>query len=91
VTEQVRYQFVAAARELRRSTNPNDPACEAVVADGIVNITLAYLNANGNPIANPGATPADIRTVVVAMSVTSNNGGTEQTVVMRDQVRIRNR
>jgi prepilin-type N-terminal cleavage/methylation domain-containing protein len=89
VTEQVRYQLVGT--DLLRSENPANPACNAVVASGIAGLTFTYLDANGNPIANPGAAPANIRSVIVAMSVTSNNGSTEQTVVMRDQVRIRNR
>jgi prepilin-type N-terminal cleavage/methylation domain-containing protein len=97
VTEQVRYQFDAPSGELRRSTDPNNPdpnnrACDAVVADGIVNNPIdeplfTYLDANGDPTA----TPSNIRSVVVTLRVASNNGGTEQRVVMRDQVRIRNR
>jgi prepilin-type N-terminal cleavage/methylation domain-containing protein len=92
VTEQVRYQFDAPSGELRRSTDPNNPACDAVVAGGIANNPVneplfTYLDANGQPTA----IPSSIRSVVVTIRVASNNGGTEQRVVMRDQVRIRNR
>jgi type II secretory pathway component PulJ len=89
VTEQVRYQFDRPSRELRRSTNPT---CTAVVASGIVNgpdePLFTYLDADGKESA---ATPSAIRSVVVTIKVASENGGTEQAVMMRDQVRVRNR
>jgi type II secretory pathway component PulJ len=91
VTEQVRYRFLVPVGELRRSTDPDNPDCDTVVASGVANLSLVYLDANGNPLANPAASPSNIRSVVVTIHVASENGATEQTVVMRDQVRVRNR
>jgi type II secretory pathway component PulJ len=89
VTERVRYQLVGT--NLIRSENPADPACDAVVASGFVvdpnNPTLSYLDIQRNPTADPSL----IRSVAVRMDVTSQNGATERRVVMRDEIRIRNR
>jgi Tfp pilus assembly protein PilW len=85
VTEQVRYRLVGT--DLMRSDDPANAACDVAVASGITGLTFLYFDGTGAATANA----ADIRTVLVTMNVTSQNGATERTVVMRDEIRIRNR
>jgi Tfp pilus assembly protein PilW len=85
VTEKVRYQLNGT--NLMRSDNPDDAACDVVVAGGITNLAFGYFDGSGAATADP----ASIRSVVVTMNVTSQNGASERTVVMRDEIRIRNR
>jgi type II secretory pathway component PulJ len=85
VTEQVRYRLDGT--DLRRSENPGDPACDVILASGIAGLTFQYLDGTGVETADP----AQIRTVVITMRVTSQNGATERAVVMRDEIRLRNR
>ena len=85
VTERVRYRLVG--NQLRRSTNPADVACDAAVVSGVTALSLTYLDEAANPTANASA----IRTVIVSVTMTSENGGPERSVAMADRVRIRNR
>jgi type II secretory pathway component PulJ len=85
VTELARYRLLGT--DLMRSENPDDPACDVVVASGITGLTFLYSDSAGHVTTDPAA----IRSVDVTMNVTSHNGATERTIAMRDQVRIRNR
>lgn len=85
VAERVRYELVGT--ELRRSTNPTDPACDAAVATGVLGLAFQYFDAAGSTTADPSL----IRAVGVTVQVASENGATERAVVLRDQVRLRNR
>jgi prepilin-type N-terminal cleavage/methylation domain-containing protein len=83
--ERVAYRLVGT--ELRRSTDPPANACEAVMVGGVSGLSFAYLDADGNPTALGQA----VRTVVVAVTVTSTVGGGARSVAMTDRVRLRNR
>jgi Tfp pilus assembly protein PilW len=85
VTEQVQYQLLGT--DLMRSDNPNDPDCNVAVASGITGLTFRYFNSARQPPENPAA----IRTVDITMKVTAQDGPTQRTIVMRDQIRFRNR
>jgi prepilin-type N-terminal cleavage/methylation domain-containing protein len=91
--ERVRYRWVGT--ELRRSANPANPDCEEVVAGGILGLTFGYCTANGCPSGPPESWPlppaAAIRTVHVRVTVSSDNGAGERTVLLEDRVRLRNR
>lgn len=83
--EKVAYRLVGT--ELRRSTNPPTNDCEAVVIGGVTALSFTYLDADG--VAT--ATAANIRTIVVTMTITSQTGGTGRSVGVVDRVRLRNR
>ena len=85
VTERVRYQL--NGNQLLRSTDPANAACDAPVVSGVTALSFTYLDEAGNPTANASA----IRSVVVSVTMTSENGGSERSVAMADRVRIRNR
>ncbi|HMH54232.1 MAG TPA: prepilin-type N-terminal cleavage/methylation domain-containing protein [Candidatus Acidoferrum sp.] len=85
VTERVRYQL--NGNQLQRSTDPNNAACDATVASGVTALSFTYLDEAGNPTAVASA----IRTVVISVTIASENGGSEKSVAMADRVRIRNR
>jgi Tfp pilus assembly protein PilW len=82
--EVVRYRLDGT--NLMRSDNGTN-ACDVVVAGGITGLTFQYLDVSGAATA----VPADIRTVVITMNAASQNGAAERTIVMRDEVRLRNR
>jgi prepilin-type N-terminal cleavage/methylation domain-containing protein len=92
-TEQVRYRLVAG--ELRRSTNPADPACEAAVLGGVQNLNLSFLDAAGGALTDNAADDLAVRIVVVSITlapeVVSNDLIGAINVTMVDQVRLRNR
>ena len=85
VTERVRYQLTG--NQLFRSTDPANAACDAPAVSGVTALSFQYLDEAGNPTANASA----IRTVVVSVTMTSENGGSERSIAMADRVRIRNR
>ena len=85
VTEKVRYQLTN--NQLYRSTNPANAACDTPAVSGVTALSFTYLDENGNVTA----TPAAIRTVVVSVTMRSENGGAERSIAMTDRVRIRNR
>jgi Tfp pilus assembly protein PilW len=85
VTELVRYQLDGT--DLRRSENPGNAACDVILASGITGLMFDYFDGAGTATADPAA----IRSVRITMNVASQNGATERTVVMRDEIRIRNR
>jgi prepilin-type N-terminal cleavage/methylation domain-containing protein len=85
VTEKVRYQLTD--NQLYRSTNPANAACDTPAVSGVTALSFTYLDENGNVTATASA----IRTVVVSVTTRSENGGAEQSIVMTDRVRIRNR
>ncbi len=82
--ERVAYRLVGT--QLRRSTDPPANTCEDVVVGGVSGLSFTYLDADGNPTAVGQA----VRTVVVAVTVTSTVGGA-RSVAMADRVRLRNR
>lgn len=84
-TEQIRYQLVGA--NLNRSSNPGNAACDETVATGVQALTFTYLQENNTVTA----VSANIRTVVVSLTVTSGTGAFARTVTMVDRVRLRNR
>ena len=85
VTERVRYQL--NGNQLFRSTDPANVACDAPAVSGVTALSFGYLDEAGNPTANASA----IRTVIVSVTVASENGGSERSIAMADRVRIRNR
>lgn len=85
VTERVRYQL--NGNQLFRSTDPANAACDMPVVSGVTALSFAYLDEGGNPTANASA----IRTVIVSVTMRSENGGSERSIAMVDRVRIRNR
>jgi type IV pilus assembly protein PilW len=85
VTERVRYRLNGT--ELFRSTDPANAACDVAAVSGVTALSLVYLDEGGNPTADASA----IRTVIVSVTMTSENGGSERSIAMVDRVRIRNR
>ena len=85
VTERVRYRLTG--NQLFRSTDPANAACDAPVVSGVTALSFTYLDEAGTPPANASA----IRTVIVSVIMTSENGGSERSIAMTDRVRIRNR
>jgi prepilin-type N-terminal cleavage/methylation domain-containing protein len=100
--EQVTYSVVGG--NLRRQESAVDAQPQILVTSvqqalvgGAAQAFFAYLDANGNVIANPGATPEQIRTIWVQMRVGVQNqppriwmAGAVQ-VTMSDRIRLRNR
>jgi prepilin-type N-terminal cleavage/methylation domain-containing protein len=88
-SEVVRYSLVGT--ELRRSVNPAVGSCEAPVIGGVQALNFSYLDAGGNATA----VSADIRTIVVSITARPETPGYNSqqpsTVVVTDQVRLRNR
>ena len=85
VTERVQYRL--ANNQLFRSTDPANAACDVPVVSRVTALNFTYLDEAGNITPNASA----IRTVVVAVTVESENGGSERSVMMTDRARIRNR
>ena len=90
-SEQVRYRV--SAGQLRRSVNPADPTCEAVVVGGVQQFALAYEIADGSPQGgNPNSA---IRAVTVSLTMTpertSGAAATGMWAAMTDRARLRNR
>lgn len=85
VVEQAGYRLVGS--ELRRSTDPPAYTCETVILGGVSSLQLSYLDATGAATA----VAANVRTVVVSMTVRSQGVGPGRQVTMTDQVRLRNR
>ena len=100
--EQITYSVAGGA--LTRQESAVDAAPHTLVTGvaqasegGAVQPFFQYLDADGNIIANPGATPWQIRTIVVRLRVGVQNqppaiwqAGAVQ-VTMSDRIRLRNR
>jgi type IV pilus assembly protein PilW len=88
-SEIVRYQLVG--NELRRSVNPGVAGCEAAVVGGVQALSFAYLDAGGAVTA----VGADVRTVVISLTLRPETPGTNQyqplAASAADRVRLRNR
>lgn len=85
VTELVGYRLVGT--ELRRSTDPPTYACEASIVAGVTSLQFSYLDADGNPTT----VGANVRTVLISLTVQSQTPGWNRQVAMTDRVRLRNR
>jgi type IV pilus assembly protein PilW len=84
-SERVSYRLVGT--ELRRATDPPANTCESVVVGGVRTLAFAYLDMSGNPTG----TPAAVRSVMVALTLHPETGGTQPAVMLTDLVRLRNR
>jgi type IV pilus assembly protein PilW len=89
--EQVRYRL--SVGQLRRSVNPADPTCEAVVVGGVQQFTLGYEVADGTALG--GGANSTIRAVTVSLTMTpERTPGTAASgmwAAMTDRARLRNR
>jgi len=85
VTEKVGYRLVGV--DLRRSTDAPTNACEGTIVSGVTALNFTYLDANDNPTA----VAADIRTVVVSVTMRSEMGPGGRSVTVGDRARLRNR
>jgi type IV pilus assembly protein PilW len=85
ITERVAYRLVGT--QLRRSTDPPNNTCEAAIIGNVTALDFTYLDADGTATA----TAANVRTIVIAMTVSSETGGSGRRVSVTDRVRLRNR
>ncbi len=85
LTEKVGYRVVG--NDLRRSTDAPTNACEGTVVGGVTALSFTYYDANDAVTA----VAADIRTVLVTLTLRSEMGGASRSITMADRVRLRNR
>jgi prepilin-type N-terminal cleavage/methylation domain-containing protein len=70
--ERITYLYVPAAKRLDQCLYEGTGSADwDTFIDNVTNLTFTYLDANGNDLGNPvpGANLADIRTVVITMTV----------------------
>lgn len=84
-TERVRYQL--SGTDLLRSGNPNNVGCNETIVSGIQALTFTYLAEDGTVTA----TAAQIRTVVVSVTVSAGGSGNPRRVTLVSRARLRNR
>lgn len=84
-TERVRYRL--SGTDLQRSGNPNNAGCDETIVSGVQALSFTYLAEDGTVTA----TTAQIRTVVVSVTVSGAGGGATHRVTLVGRARLRNR